>query len=127
VVGRDDVYGNFCFLEAPEGDVPFDERAESVVREQRRHQSDRRRGKARRLEREHLTASQVRPDRRQFAERPVGQAVAGDKDGVEGAGRGADEQVGLDPSGGEGLEHPNLYRSKAPAARQHERRGHLSR
>jgi hypothetical protein len=41
--------------------------------------------------------------------------VTGDEAGVEGSRRRPDQQVGLDPAAGEGLEHADLDGPEAPA------------
>ena len=54
----------------------------------------------------------------------MGEAVAGDVGGVEGAGRGPDQQVGAESVIGERLEHADLDCAEAAAAGQDERRAH---
>ena len=50
--------------------------------------------------------------------------MAGHIGSVQSASRGADQQIGFHPPGGEGLEHAHLDRSEAPSARQYERGDH---
>ena len=69
----------------------------------------------------------AQPRRFECGQVRLGDAAASNEGRIERAGRRPDQQIGRDPSGGEGLEHAYLNRSKAPATRQDEGGGHANR
>ena len=73
------------------------------------------------VEGEQLVAPQAPPQLRELPEGVAAHSVAGHPDCVHGSGRGADQQVGLDPFAAEGLQHPHLHGAEAAASGEHER------
>jgi hypothetical protein len=74
-----------------------------------------------RAQREDVAAAQPAPDRGQFLRGGCGGGPGGEERGVQGVGRGADEQVRRDAALVQGMDHPGLHGAQGGAAGQHER------
>ena len=67
-----------------------------------------------RVEGEHVLTAQSPPRRGQILEGPAAGAMAGHVGGVDGTGRGPDQQVGAHVAFGQHLEHPDLHAPRLP-------------